>query len=464
MKELFNRVLKSIPDYKEFLTIEELDRSSYLLAYKYPDIVTTFIAGYSRNNLPILCVKIGKGSKNALLYGCPHPNEPIGAMMLEYLSEALAANKDFRESLDFTFYIIKSVDPEGTRLNEGWFKGDITLRSYATNFYRPESTAQVDWTFPIKYKDLNFDKPIKETQYLMKLIDEIKPQFMYPLHNAGFGGTYWYLSEPVPEIYEALYKASNDANIPIHLGEPEMPFIKKFAPGIFKMVGAKQIYDHMEKYTESGKSPADHINNGTCSHEYAENTYKPFSVMTELPYFLDERVCDTSKTKTTRKESLLNSYKYNEQVLDFIRENLSIYETLIDKKHNPFYKAIQMYISALSSNEINKKIILQNSEYNNFATKAEIFDSLIKSKFYMGILAIGVLQRISKYEIDRLNKSNQKVAVKILKKANKLALNKIDEIANELDEDLNYRVLKIKDLIKVQLETGLIVLNYLNNQ
>jgi len=457
----FKKILEEIPNYNSFLTIDELDKKSYLLAYKYPEIVNTFVMGYTRNNLPILCLKIGKGSKKALLYGCPHPNEPIGTMMLDYLSESLASNKEFRESMDYTFYIIKSVDPDGTKLNEGWFKGEISLRSYAKNFYRPESTAQVDWTFPIKYKDLNFDKPIKETEYLMKLIDDVKPDFMYPLHNAGFGGTYWYLSESIPEVYDALYNASNEVNIPVHLGEPEMPFIKKFAPGIFKMVGAKQIYDFMEKYSSPGSSPADNIKNGTCSHEYAENTYKPFSVMTEIPYFLDERVCDLNKTTITRRESLLKSYDYQDKTLDFIRDNLKMFSPLIDELHNPFYKAIQMYISALSSNDINKKMIQENKEYDNLATNAEVFDSLIKSKFYMGILVIGVLHRISEYELKRTDKSSDKT---LLDKANELALKKIDEIADELDSELNYRVLKIKNLIKVQLETGLIVLDYLNNK
>ena len=463
MKPILQEVINNIPEYKHFLTIDELDRKSYYLAYKYPEVVQVTIPGYSRNNHPILELTIGEGPKHALLYGSPHPNEPIGTLMLDYLSEALASNKELRDELNYTFHIIKSVDPDGTKLNEGWFKKELNVTNYARNFYRPEADAQVDWTFPIDYKDLSFSKSIPETKVLMDIIDEFKPEFIYPLHNAGFGGTYWYLSEPVEEKYEALYKCSKEVNIPIHLGEPEMPFIKKFAPAIFKMVGTKQIYDHLDKYTPAGVSPADNITNGTCSFEYAENTYKPFSLMTELPYFLDERVGNLTETEFTRRENLLEGYKYQKETLDFIRKNLTMFEKYIDKNNNPFYNPIFMYINGLENNEINKVMINQNKEYEAKAKVAETFDTLIKSKFYMGILAIGILYRASLYELDRImDIKSFKERIDILKKANKKAFKRLNKIARELESELDYRVVPIKDTVKVQLETGLIFLDYLN--
>ena len=37
---VFENLLNNIPDYKEFLTLEELDASSKALAEKYPDVVS----------------------------------------------------------------------------------------------------------------------------------------------------------------------------------------------------------------------------------------------------------------------------------------------------------------------------------------------------------------------------------------------------------------------------------------
>ena len=84
---LFTRLLENIPDYQSFLTVDELDESSRALAEHYPDAVSLFEMGRTKDGHPLLCLKIGDGPQNALMFGCPHPNEPIGTMMLEYFTE-----------------------------------------------------------------------------------------------------------------------------------------------------------------------------------------------------------------------------------------------------------------------------------------------------------------------------------------------------------------------------------------
>lgn len=75
----FQAIVDKVPDYQSFLTVDEMDESTRKLAAEYPNIVTVFEAGTSRNGHPIQCMKIGDGPKNALCFACPHPNEPIGA-------------------------------------------------------------------------------------------------------------------------------------------------------------------------------------------------------------------------------------------------------------------------------------------------------------------------------------------------------------------------------------------------
>ena len=194
MRELIDRIIERVPDYKSFFTVDELNEMSYEIAKKHSDIVETFEFGNSKEGEKIIGLKIGKGSKNALVFGLPHPNEPIGTMTIDHLTNQLVEDEEFRNSLDYTWYIIKAWDVDGARKNEGWYKGPYNLYNYARNFYRPAGFLQVDWTFPIEYKNLKFDKPIPETKAMMDLIDEIKPTFIYSLHNAGFGGAYWYIS------------------------------------------------------------------------------------------------------------------------------------------------------------------------------------------------------------------------------------------------------------------------------
>ena len=45
----FQSVIDLVPDYKVFLTVDEMDKSSRKLAEEFPAIVTVFEAGKSRN-------------------------------------------------------------------------------------------------------------------------------------------------------------------------------------------------------------------------------------------------------------------------------------------------------------------------------------------------------------------------------------------------------------------------------
>ena len=258
-------VIGDVPEYSEFLTVQELDDSSRALAEEFSgvDIVK---AGESGEGRPINYLKIGKGKRNALLFAFPHPNEPIGSMTVEFLSRYLAENPDVSEELDYTWYLIKAIDPDGAALNEGWFKGEFTPLKYARNYYRPPGHEQMEWTFPVEYKKLKFDSPPPETRALMKLIDEVKPDFMFSLHNAGFCGVYYYISHPNDTLYTTYSDLVNAQQLPLHRGEPETPFIKKLAPAIFQMFGVQESYDFM---VENGmENPQEVIENGTSSYDY----------------------------------------------------------------------------------------------------------------------------------------------------------------------------------------------------
>lgn len=175
MNELLQKALDEIPDYQAFLTVEEMDESSRRLAQEYPESVTLFEMGRTREDRPLLCLKIGEGERNALMFGCPHPNEPIGAMLLEYLSRRLAEDSALRRTLGYTWYIVKAWDADGLVKNEGWLKGPFNIYHYARNFFRPAGYAQVDWTFPIDYGNLHFHDILPETKAMMELIDAIRP-------------------------------------------------------------------------------------------------------------------------------------------------------------------------------------------------------------------------------------------------------------------------------------------------
>ena len=51
MKSSYERLVKSVPDYKVFLTVDEMDESTRQLATEHPDCVKVFEAGRSRRTI-----------------------------------------------------------------------------------------------------------------------------------------------------------------------------------------------------------------------------------------------------------------------------------------------------------------------------------------------------------------------------------------------------------------------------
>lgn len=451
----FEDLIETVPDYKRFYTVDELNERSLELAKKYPDKVKVYQAGSSRKGDPIYVLEIGKGSKNALLFGCPHPNEPIGAMMLDYLSEQLATNEELLNSLDYTWHIIKVIDTDGTRLNEGWFNDSSSIRKYAGNFYRPPGHEQVEWTFPIDYKTLHFHSPLPETEILMKLMEEKKPEFMYSLHNAGFGGVYYYISEDSPELYERFSKLPGKFSLPLSLGEPEAPFLEELAPAIFKLFGMQQEYDYLEKNLGEGKDPAEVIRAGTSSDDYASSVSSTYALVCEMPYYYDPRIDNQSEAGITRKEALKLSNDMSMEQYEFVSALLTEINTEITDKESPFYTAIKNYVDT-TPDHLNavKNWIEGDESLNRQAKVSEEFDNVIVRQFY-GSLMLGMLNRLIKENLEK------KPENEILKNAMAKAEKEFDERIKYLEDNLNYKTIPIKSLVCVQLLAGLYTAEYL---
>jgi hypothetical protein len=452
-------IVNRVPDYQEFLTVDEMDESTRKLAEEYPGIITVFEAGKSSKGHPILAMKIGDGPKNALCFACPHPNEPIGAMTMEFFSRALAEDQNLREELGFTWYIIKCIDPDGTRLNEKWFKGPFNIYNYTKNFFRPVGYEQVEWTFPIDYKGLHFNSPIPETQALMKIIDETAPEFMYSLHNAGFGGAYWYITHDIPELYEGLLDSARKQDVALSLGEPESPDVTEFSPAIFEMMSAKHIYDYTEKYT--GKAPTASF--GTTSADYASTKADCVTLLTELPYFFDPRVQDLSEGDMTRREAISQNVALNKEHYSLLESLLSEVRSYISKD-NPFVKFVDQIIGHIDEGS-EAKLNWANSdpEFERLAKVSQIFDNLYTARFYNG-LSLGLTVRTCEFELERLLEETivDEEAVTRLRDTQEKGAQLLKEYCELLERDLDYSAIPIQKLVKIQVESGLLVANYIS--
>ena len=458
MKAIYEELLRGIPDYREFLTAQELDDSSAALARDYPDVVSVFPFGKTKEGRTLNCMKIAGGQHVALMFGCPHPNEPIGTMMLEYFTRALAENKALRDELDYTWYIVKAWDYDGLMLNEKWLKGPYTLYNYSRNFFRPAGFKQVDWTFPIDYKELHFHSPIPETQAMMKLIDEIRPEFIYSLHNAGFGGVYWYETAATPEIWDDLHAAPLAQDVPMNLGEPEAPYCQLLAPAIYKELSITDEYYYLEKYGTKNIGQA--IKVGSCSADYANRRWGSFTMLTEEPYFFDRRINDLSPADITRGEAALEGLDWGAQANRFLSGELNKTIQYMDAE-NPFRLALEAF-TVNRSEVATRNMIASNPDFAKPATVAEKFDNLLVKKFYK-LLQYGMLIRANELELERMGAAGevnpQKEAA--LTAAVAAATQEHKKLADYLEEAIDYEVVPIRKLVYIQLCCGLHMAEYL---
>jgi hypothetical protein len=284
---------RRVPPVDGFPTVDALVAWFDDLAAAHPDLVGRRRIGTSRLGEPIWMFSVGDGPRAHLLFAGVHPNEPIGFRTLQHLATELVTDPALRAESNATWHLVPCIDPDGTRLNEGWFADPADRIAYARRFYRPAPAEQAEWTFPLAYKDGYFDAVIPETQALMRVIDEVRPDLMVSLHNAELGGVYYYLSEEVPGAVDALHAVPAALGLPLDTGEPESPHLVRLAPAVFRAGSTRDDYDYLEAL---GLDAAAMVA-GEGSAEYARR-HGTVSLIAELPYWSHPSAEDPSPSGT----------------------------------------------------------------------------------------------------------------------------------------------------------------------
>lgn len=433
------------------MTVDELNASSHALAEQYPDLVSIRVIGQTRHGDPIELITIAGGPLQAFVFGGPHPNEPIGTMTIEYLTRRLCEDAALREEMGFTWHFIKCIDSDGMRLNEGWFKGPFTPTNYARNFFRPAPFDQVEWTFPIDYKTLHFNSPLPETRVLMQVIDEIQPQLIYSLHNAGFGGVYYYASGGDDALFQQFHEIPEWFNLALDLGEPEVSYAETLAPAIYKWLSSSKAYDYL---ADNGvEDPAAVIASGASSAEYAEK-YGSYMLVVELPYYDDPRVNDQSQSDMLRRDAILHGLDLQEESDDWIQSQMDAVKEKLTLE-TPISRAVTAFVGMGKAYRQAERQWAQTSEDTNRpATQAEVFSNLLIPRFYR-LLILGMFARMMDDEVASGN------ADPAIGAAQASARARLAEQSASLESALNYRALPIQALVGVQVCAGLATAAYL---
>jgi hypothetical protein len=451
---MYKEILDKVPAYKEFMAVSELDHSSQQLANEY-DNVELVELGKSTSGRPILCLKIGEGKRNALLFAFPHPNEPIGSLTVEFLSQFLAEHSDITDQFGYTWYMIKAIDPEGAALNEGWFKGEFDPVKFARHYYRPAPHEQIEWTFPVKYKKLNFSSPTLETQALIKIIDQIKPEFMFSLHNAGFCGVYYYVTHAIQAMFPKFQNLVNEQKLPLHRGEPETPYLKKLDAGIFQMFGVQEVYDF---YEENGvENPADIIIWGTSSDDYLlrKTGGKGFTLVCEMPYFYDKALDNDSESDHNRRKLRLDLLNHMQEVHSFVKPKFQAIRKYCDQSSRIFTSIadrVDHFDQRIAPSIQHAKT---SPMYEGNATIAQAFDSQVASRYYL-VFGPAMLARL--YQDTMMRQPELKTQFE----STFVELNHwVEQNIRDLLKGTDFEVIPIQKLVRVQVGSALIAIQNL---
>ncbi|WP_219470178.1 M14 family zinc carboxypeptidase [Nonomuraea rhizosphaerae] len=334
--------LDAIPTFDRFATVDEVHATLARLAQSHPETASLRRIGTSRLGDPLLCLTVGVAPRHAIVAAGPHPNEPIGGLTVTHLATRLCENPEMLAASGYTWHLVGCLDPDGTRLNEGWFAGPFTRSHYGRHFYRPAADEQVEWTFPFEYKRAYFDRVIPETLALMRLIDDTRPAFLTTLHNGETGGVFYYLTRAEPALQAELKALPGRYGVPLHAGEPEHPSVKQLEQAVYLPPSAEGLYDYMEAL---GEDPTEHIG-GAASDSYIRK-YGTLGMIAEIPYWTDTWAGDTTPAGQGYAEVIRAHAAEMRATADLLRETLTaVTPDLVTD--SPFLRASRSFVDVLA--------------------------------------------------------------------------------------------------------------------
>ncbi|MCL7430178.1 M14 family zinc carboxypeptidase [Streptomyces sp. YS415] len=276
------------------LTVDELNAAVEDIVRDFPERCRLRRIGSSRQGEPLSLLSVGDGPEQVLVVGGPHPNEPVGLWTVVRLARLVAGDEAARGRRTWNF--IPCLDPDATRLNEGWFDGPLTIRRYHERFYRPALDDQPEWTFPVLEEGAYFDAMLPETQALARVIDELRPRLSYSLHNSDFGGVFHILDRDLPGAAAALNEVSAQRGLALSLGPMDTLGWAQAGPAVYLMPQARELAAAAARDDGTARF-------GSSSSHYAAR-HGATTLIVETPLWRDPRASDAGTTGRAYPEVL----------------------------------------------------------------------------------------------------------------------------------------------------------------
>lgn len=367
-----DEVLERVPEHDRFLEPAELDAAFEHLVEGFPGRARRERVGASAEGRPIDVVSVGHGGRPVLLVGVPHPNEPIGTLTALFLARLFCEDEALSRRFDITLHVVPVADPDGLALNTGWLGHPMTLPSYACEFYRPPHHEQVEWSYPVHYRTLRFPTPAPETAAIMRVMERVRPELFYSLHNAGFGGVYFYASDDRPSVFGGWLDLVERLGLPLHRGEPEVPYLETLAPAIYRMFGIADTYDYFARTL--ARDPAPLIGAGTSGDDWMRRVREDsLSIVCEVPYFSTAASGDRTPSGRSRRDVLAEGIGRASEIAAVVA---AAFATVGDTAPNDrLARSVAAYVEKTPDRLAAERANLAEREFDREATRGEAMDA-----------------------------------------------------------------------------------------
>jgi hypothetical protein len=441
----YDDILSGVPEAERFPTVDELEAATDRLLIEHPE-ARAWQCGTSRGGHPLRCLEVGEGPLRAVLVGLPHPEEPVGALALEYLLPLLAGT-DLAARLGFRFSVVKVGDPDGARLNESWRDEPHDLSGYLLKVYRPASADQLEWTFPCAYKGYAYTGALPEAEAVMAVVDGEPVDLIMSMHNASYGGVYFYLQEDDAHLREDLTAAAAAAGLPLHLGEPEVPYLETLGDGFYRQFGLCDEYDYLAAH---GQSPAAVFDSGTSSDDYATAAWDCYSIVAEVPRFTSAKAADRAPAGVTRAEAKLRGIEMEQEHVDWLRRRQPEVAARLSRE-TPWLRTVHSYlVHAKTDLAAERRQVAEDDGFRREATVAELFDSVY-------LRELDVLEKVAQF-------ANMCAAEEerddLLDEMSEAARSRVRERAASLETAGGLRPVPLRTAVQVQLAALLYALDH----
>ena len=367
----YDDVVSSLPEATALPSVDRIEAATDRLLAASPR-VTAGRCGVSRAGRPLRCLEVGGGPLRAVVVGLPQPGGGIGSLALEHLIALLAAT-DLSERLGFRFSIVRVGDPDGARLNEPWFERPSDLTGHVLGAYRPAAGDDPEWSYPVSYQRYAFRRPLPETAAIMAVIDREPTDCFMALHDSSFCGVRFSLSDDDEILRGDLLAAVAAAGLPLHLGEPEAPYVEPLGEAVYRRFGLRAQYDYLAR---CGIDAAAVLESGTCSQEYATGAWDAFSVIAEAPLFSTALIADAGGSGVVRRAARLAGIEREQSHVDWLKARFPKVATHLVAE-SPWLRAVRSYLIAAKTDLRAERAMLGGTTaFDAEATIAQLVDSV----------------------------------------------------------------------------------------